>query len=120
MVNKCARDERGWRIPRAGTNSYMIYHLVVAAFKRREIVKLLGIDSAVAGVLIYRIKRPEHHNRQMREWVSNSGWVKRHRARLNAAERARYAKDSPYVHKLVRTMGIPIAYARAIEKGEKV
>lgn len=106
----CERDERGWRIPRKGTKSYEIYHLLLAGFKPHEITKLYQGDSNSIGVLINGIKHPEVKNaRALKYWYRN-GKPKNNKNRNH---------DSRYVRKLVSILGMSYEEARAVELKER-
>lgn len=56
------RDERGWRVPRAGTLSFEIYRLAVVGERPKDIAKLLGCSWSSVGVLLFRIRHPDVAN----------------------------------------------------------
>ena len=57
-ANRLPRDAFGWRVPRAGTKSYIIYYYLLKGKKRRQIVTATGFDPRVVGVLTWKIKHP--------------------------------------------------------------
>lgn len=60
---RCARDERGWIIPRVGTVTREIYDLLVQGKSRREIVEAFP-DLSARGMdaRIWKIKHPDYAN----------------------------------------------------------
>jgi hypothetical protein len=52
------RDERGWRIPRAGTRSRAIYDGMLAGKRPIEIQADVGGTTQSISVLMWRIKHP--------------------------------------------------------------
>ena len=66
------RDERGWRIPHAGTRSRAIYDLLVAGRTPAEIRAQVGGTPESIGVLMWRIRHPDTAN--AREHFSRVRW----------------------------------------------
>lgn len=56
------RDERGWRVPRAGTLSFEIYRLTQAGICPKDIAELLHCSRSSVGVLLFRIRHPDAAN----------------------------------------------------------
>jgi hypothetical protein len=57
-ANRLPRDSFGWRVPRAGTKSWTIYHHLLQGKRRAEITAATGFDPRVVGVLTWKIKHP--------------------------------------------------------------
>ena len=60
------RDERGWRIPRAGTASAAIYKLARAGKSPIEISKEAMIEPNTVRVLLHRMQHPDLMNARER------------------------------------------------------
>jgi hypothetical protein len=110
MANSNLRDERGWRVPRVGTKSYQIYHLMVAGFSNREISDLFQEDPIKSSikVLANAIKAPVKKNEYCRQ-LYREGRVKK--SSHNAGGYSRY------VIKLVNILGM--SYTEALEEERK-
>jgi hypothetical protein len=63
------RDKDGWRVPRGGL-SREIYRMAKAGKKRREIVKALGVNSNMVGVLLHNMKHPDRANARGRAFTA--------------------------------------------------
>lgn len=66
------RDERGWRIPHAGTRSRAIYDAMLAGKSPIEIQADVGGTVESVRVLIWRIKHPDTAN--AREYLHRPRW----------------------------------------------
>ena len=58
-INK--RDERGWRVPRAGTRSLLVYEMLLVGKNPEEIGAALGCSRNNASVLAWKIKNPDYY-----------------------------------------------------------
>lgn len=107
------RDERGWRIPRKGTKSWEIYHLLVNGWKPKEIMDLFQEERNFTsiGVLICHIKSPEKQNA-----LSNNWW--REHPDKRSVQKPSRGKYSKYVKKLVTVLKISHTEAKEIERKE--
>lgn len=61
-------DEKGWRIPKTGTNSRAIYHWVRKGKPVAWIAARLKMPVDTVHVLIHRFKHPVAHNK----WAAKS------------------------------------------------
>ncbi len=104
------RDANGWRVPHPGTKSYLVYHLMVAGWRAAEIVELMGDKAILIRVLMHKIRHPEINNERSTQWAANNP------AKVSIGSTRRYRRDSRYVHKLVRHLGVSVTIAREMEK----
>lgn len=73
---KC--DERGWRIPRDGTQARAIYEGLLQKRKPNEMAQELGVSHIQVNVTIWRIKNPieDNYRRKLgkyRQWQREHG-----------------------------------------------
>lgn len=61
------RDNYGWRIPKPGTKSRMIYGLVIYGLQPCEIAKEMGITTTVVHQALNKIVNPKRANMQARK-----------------------------------------------------
>ena len=121
MTNLNPRDERGWRVPRKGTKSYEIYHLLVDGWSSGEIIKLYGEDwrKTAIRVHIHRIMKPDTSNMAHKTWIRNNP-AKAKAIRIASRNKGLRNKgllptDSKYVKKLVKILRITAEEARLTE-----
>jgi hypothetical protein len=57
------RDTNGWRVPRPGTKSRLIYGLLKYGLTTRQIAAETGFGVELTRVLAYKIRRPNWANR---------------------------------------------------------
>jgi hypothetical protein len=53
------RNELGWRVPRDGTKSHLIYQFLYDGLSTAQIHALMGGSYSSVGVLIFKIKHPD-------------------------------------------------------------
>jgi hypothetical protein len=87
-------DEKGWRIPRDGTDARKVYDLMRQGLGCTEIARRLDKPRNTVGVLMHRIRN----------------------GRPTRCLRANDALRSVYVRKLVDILGMPLAKAIEIER----
>ena len=51
-------DENGWRIPRAGTRSRLVYELTIRGETRSSIARVLKMNVQTVGSLIFKFRHP--------------------------------------------------------------
>lgn len=51
-------DEKGWRIPRAGTQAHEVYRMAKRGFGQGTISRFLRVPTNNVGVMLHRIRRP--------------------------------------------------------------
>lgn len=56
------RDERGWRVPRAGTRSRAIYDMLILGHTPAYIHSVIGGNLVAVRVLIWKIRNPGDAN----------------------------------------------------------
>lgn len=56
------RNELGWRVPRNGTKSHLIYQFLYDGLSSSQIHALMGGSYSSVGVLIFKIKHPDVAN----------------------------------------------------------
>jgi hypothetical protein len=79
------RDENGWRIPEPNSMSYRIYEMLLQGVRPMEMATQLETTQRVVGVLIWRIKHPERHQKAGARHYENK---KRKREAARDAKRA--------------------------------
>jgi hypothetical protein len=58
------RNELGWRVPREGTKSHLIYQFHYDGLSARQIHALIGGSRNAINALIFNMKHPDHDNSQ--------------------------------------------------------
>ena len=105
------RDELGWRVPRPGTTSAVIYALARQGLSTGEIAKELGRGYQTVAVLVFKIKHPERGNQ-----LGNARREKRPNAPY---ERKPITADETHARKVARVLHLPLDQARALVRGER-
>jgi len=60
------RDAFGWRVPREGTKSFVVYYHLLKGLRRSEIARATGYEPRTIGVLTFKIKNPGISNARNR------------------------------------------------------